>query len=57
MDRPARAPFSGTVVVSPNVLFGLVPSVARLYAPLRDRPPDERAGVFFVFRMGAPPPP
>jgi hypothetical protein len=45
------------VVVSPNVLFGLVPSVAPLYAPLRDRPPDERAGVFFVYRLdGAPAP-
>jgi hypothetical protein len=50
--RPPRLPFTGTVVVSPNLLFGLVPSVAPLYAPLRDRPPDERAGVFFVYRLG-----
>jgi hypothetical protein len=52
--RPARAPLSGTVVVSPNLLFGLVPAVAPLYAPLRDRVPDERAGVFFVYRLGGP---
>jgi hypothetical protein len=45
------APLSGTVVVSPNLLFGLVPPVAPLYAPLRDRPPDARAGVFFVYNL------
>jgi len=45
------APLTGTVVVSPNLLFGLVPSVAAVYAPLRDRAPDERAGVFFVYRL------
>jgi hypothetical protein len=54
--HPARLPFAGTVVVSPNVLFGLVPSVAPLYAGLRDRPPDDRAGVFFVYRLDRPPP-
>jgi len=51
-ERPARQPFTGTVVVSPNLVFGLAPSVAALYAPLRERVPDERAGVFFVYRMG-----
>ena len=56
--QPARRPFAGAVVVvSPNVLFGLVPSVAPLYAPLRDRPPDERAGVFFVYRLDRAPQP
>jgi hypothetical protein len=49
--RPAARPLQGTVVVSPNLLFGLVPAVAPLYAPLRDRPPDGRAGVFFVYEM------
>lgn len=44
-------PLTGTVVVSPNLLFGLVPSVAAVYAPLRDRAPDERAGVFFVYHL------
>jgi hypothetical protein len=53
--RPAARPLQGTVVVSPNLLFGLVPAVAPLYAPLRERPPDGRAGVFFVYKMGPPP--
>jgi hypothetical protein len=55
-ERPARQPFTGTVVVSPNLLFGLVPSVSPLYAPLRERSPDERAGVFFVYRLDGPAP-
>lgn len=52
-ERPARPVLEGTVVVSPNLVFGLVPARAQLYAPLRERPPDERAGVFFVYRMGS----
>jgi hypothetical protein len=53
-DQPARRPFSGILAVSPNLLFGLVPGVAGAYAGLRDRPPDERAGVFFIYHLGAP---
>jgi hypothetical protein len=52
--HPAAHPLTGTVVVSPNLLFGLVPSVAATYAPLRDRAPDGRAGVFFVYRLPGP---
>ena len=54
-ERRARAIFDGTVVVSPNLVFGLVPALAGTYAPLRERPPDDRAGVFFVYRMGGGP--
>ena len=49
--RPA-VPFSGIVVVSPNLLHGLVPPLADQYAPLRQRRPDARAGVFLVYRLG-----
>jgi 4-amino-4-deoxy-L-arabinose transferase-like glycosyltransferase len=38
------------VVVSPNLLFGLLPRLREAYAPLRHRRPDARAGVFYVFR-------
>ena len=48
--EPAR-PFSGVVVVSPNLLQGLLPALRDPYAPLRDRAPDARAGVFFVYRL------
>jgi hypothetical protein len=47
---PAR-PFTGVVVVSPNLLQGLLPTLRDPYAPLRDRAPDARAGVFFVYRL------
>jgi 4-amino-4-deoxy-L-arabinose transferase-like glycosyltransferase len=48
--EPAR-PFEGVVVVSPNLVLGVygLPSDP-LYAPLRARAPDDRAGVFFVYR-------
>jgi hypothetical protein len=49
--RPPAHPFSGIVVVSPNLLFGLVPRLGDPYAALRERPPDGRAGVFFVYRL------
>jgi hypothetical protein len=39
------------VVVSPSLIFGLVPREADRYAALRDRAPDARAGVFFVYRL------
>lgn len=49
-------PHTGTVVVSPNLLLGfLVPPNQNPYAHLLDREPDDRAGVFFVYRLsGAP---
>jgi 4-amino-4-deoxy-L-arabinose transferase-like glycosyltransferase len=50
--RPPARPFAGVVVVSPNLLVGLVPRLADTYAPLRARKPDARAGVFFVYRLG-----
>ncbi len=49
--RPPSRPFEGVVVVSPNLLFGLVPHLGDPYAALRERPPDARAGVFFVYRL------
>ena len=49
--RPPLAPFTGVVAVSPNLLFGLLPSLGDPYAGLRERSPDARAGVFFVYRM------
>jgi len=50
--RPPAVPFSGVVVVSPNLLQGLVPRLGDPYAPLRQRQPDDRAGVYFVYRLG-----
>jgi hypothetical protein len=53
--RPARAPFTGTVAVSPNLLMGLFDGPLRdAYSDLRRRPPDERAGIFFIYRLPAP---
>jgi hypothetical protein len=49
--RPPAVPFRGVVVVSPNLLFGLPPRLGDPYAALRERPPDDRAGVFFVYRL------
>jgi hypothetical protein len=52
---PARSPaaaLSGVVVVSPNLLHGLVPRLGDPYASLRQRSPDARAGIFFVYRLG-----
>jgi hypothetical protein len=51
--RPPARPFEGVVVVSPNLLFGLLPRLGDPYAALRGRTPDARAGVFFVYRMGS----
>jgi hypothetical protein len=53
-SRPPSRPFEGVVVVSPNLLFGLVPRLGDPYAALRGRTPAERAGIFFVYRMGPP---
>jgi hypothetical protein len=50
--RPPARPLSGTVVVSPNLLVGVYDQwLGGAYAPLRGRPPDDRAGVFFVYRL------
>jgi hypothetical protein len=46
-DRPLH----GTVVVSPSLVFGLVPREAARYGFLRERTPDARAGVFLVYRL------
>jgi hypothetical protein len=52
--RDAARPFTGVVVVSPNLLCGLFPSLEQPYAALRARAPDDRAGVFFVYFMDGP---
>jgi len=50
--RPAGRPFHGVVAVSPNLLFGIVePKGQNPYPALRERPPDERAGIFFIYRL------
>ena len=50
--RPAIRPFEGVVAVSPNLLLGVVePKGPNPYPALRDRPPDGRAGVFFIYRL------
>ena len=49
--EPAR-PFDGAVVLSPNLVLGVFASPGEdLYAPFRQRPPDDRAGVFFVYHL------
>jgi Dolichyl-phosphate-mannose-protein mannosyltransferase len=54
-ERPARRPFEGTVAVSPNLLLGIFyPPGQNPYARLLARPADDRAGVFFIYRLGAP---
>jgi hypothetical protein len=47
---PPRHPFTGVVVVSPNLVLSHRPQ-GDPYAALRGRPPDERAGVFFVYHF------
>lgn len=50
--RPAARPFEGVVAVSPNLLLGIVePKGPNPYPALRERHPDGRAGVFFIYRM------
>ena len=50
--RPAARPFEGVVAVSPNLLLGIVePKGPNPYPRLRDRRPDGRAGVFFIYRL------
>jgi len=49
-SHPPAVPLSGVVAVSPNLLFGLVGKAGEPYARLRQVPPDDRAGVFFIYR-------
>jgi hypothetical protein len=50
--RPAARPFEGVVAVSPNLLFGIVePKGDNPYPMLRERRPDDRAGIFFIYRL------
>jgi hypothetical protein len=49
--RPLGETLAGTLAISPNLLFGLVPHLHDPYAPLRARPPDARAGIFFVYHV------
>lgn len=51
-SAPAGTPFRGVVAVSPNVLFNLLGRAPDPYAELARRPPDDRAGVFFIYRLG-----
>lgn len=49
---PAAQPFHGTIAVSANYVVGfLFPADNDPYAILRNRAPDDRAGVFFIYRM------
>lgn len=50
--QPAKHPRRGVVAVSPNLLFNLhgLPEPGP-YSDLRSRPPDDRAGVFYVYRL------
>ena len=50
-ERPARTDPTGILAISPNLLFGLVPRLEDRYVSLRDRVPDDRAGVFFIFGL------
>jgi hypothetical protein len=55
-ERSATSSPGGIVAISPNLLFGLVPRLGDRYASLRDRSPEDRAGVFFIFRADGTPP-
>jgi hypothetical protein len=50
-ERTAPDRSTGVVAISPNLLFGLVPRHGDRYASLRDRAPDDRAGVFFIYGL------
>jgi hypothetical protein len=55
-EHPAPAGATGVMAISPNLLFGLVPRLGDRYRGLRERPPDDRAGTFFIFELnGATP--
>jgi hypothetical protein len=50
-SHPPQVPFRGTVVVSPNILVGVISFHDDPFAFLRERPPDDRAGVFLVYEL------
>jgi hypothetical protein len=51
-QRPAEEPFRGTIAVSPNLQVGLFFAPEQdPYAFLRDRAPDARAGVLFIYDL------
>jgi len=51
-QRPAENPFHGWAAVSANLIVGfLFPPDGGPYAALRQRAPDDRAGVFFIYRL------
>jgi 4-amino-4-deoxy-L-arabinose transferase-like glycosyltransferase len=54
--RPPSRPFEGVVAVSPNLLMGLFPRLGDPYHALRERPPDDRAGTFFIYFLDGRPP-
>lgn len=53
VPRPPARPFEGVVAVSPNLLFNVFPRLGDPYRELRERVPDDRAGTFFIYFMGA----
>jgi hypothetical protein len=55
--RAPKRPFRGSVAISPNLLFNLHGVPDSPYAWLRDREPDGRAGVFYIFDLGSGPDP
>jgi 4-amino-4-deoxy-L-arabinose transferase-like glycosyltransferase len=51
-DHPPERPFEGTLAVSPNLLVGVFyPPGLSPYARLLARSPDDRAGVFLIYRL------
>jgi hypothetical protein len=53
--HPPAQPFTGTVVVSPNLLLGFLMQPGRSpYDFLLDRKPDARVGIFYVYELGGP---
>jgi Dolichyl-phosphate-mannose-protein mannosyltransferase len=51
-QSPATNPFHGTAAISANLMVGfLYPPDQDPYAFLRNRKPDDRAGVFFIYRF------
>jgi hypothetical protein len=49
---PPRGPQGEVLILSPNVVLGfLAPSGEDAYASFRGRAPDDRAGIFFVYRL------
>jgi hypothetical protein len=51
--REAANPLTATVVLSPNLLLGVFSGDdPNPYESFRNRPPDDRAGVYFVYKIG-----